>query len=254
MNIKLSKTMLLGATAFAIFSTAQAYADTFKGTSTKHPVAVIELYTSQGCSSCPPAEKWLGELEKSGVSSDQAIPLALHVNYWDYIGWKDEFAKEYFTKRQYQYRRNNHSSSVYTPQIMFSGKDVRRLSLGTNLSKLKQQNAVVAFDVTAETNDDKNLNVKVDFSRIDNIAKNSNVVVILAENNMVKDIATGENAGRTLEHQHVVRTWKNMGQIRNKLDLNLKIKPEWEKDNLDLVVIVETPDMQTQQALKVALK
>jgi len=252
--IKIIKnTFLLSAGSIALLASSQAFAETFKATSSKHPVALIELYTSQGCSSCPPAEKWLGQLEHAGVRPDQAIPLALHVDYWDYIGWKDQFAQKYFTTRQYQYRKTKHSDSVYTPQIMFNGEDVRRVKLGNSLVQLKNENAAVEFDLNAETVSDKNLKVEIDFKRIDEIAKTSRVVVVVAENNLIGDIKSGENAGRTLEHNHVVRVWKNVGRIRDNIKLDFAINPKWNKDNLDVVVIVETADMQTQQALKLAL-
>jgi len=135
----------------SLFITSQSYAETFKASSSKHPVALIELYTSQGCSSCPPAEEWLGNLEKIGINNNQAIPLALHVDYWDYIGWQDQFAQKYFTKRQYQYRKTNHSASVYTPQIIFNGNDVRGLELNNSLTELSGKNAVVVFNVEAKT-------------------------------------------------------------------------------------------------------
>ena len=129
--------ILMSLTGLAYIASSYASAETYKAKSSKHPVALIELYTSQGCSSCPPAEKWLGNLENSGVKSDQAIPLALHVDYWDYIGWEDQFSQKYFTQRQYQYRKTNHSSSVYTPQIMFNGKDVRGVEFGNSLIELQ---------------------------------------------------------------------------------------------------------------------
>jgi len=231
-----------------------ALAETFKATSSKHPVALIELYTSQGCSSCPPSEKWLGELDKRGITNDKAVPLALHVDYWDYIGWEDQFSHKYFTQRQYQYRRLNHSSSVYTPQIMFNGQDARRNSINSGLSKLRQENAAVSFAVQADTINNDKVSLKIDFDRIDSVAENSNVIVVLAENDLVKDISRGENAGRTLEHQHVVRVWKSLGKIQNDYALDLDVDPSWELDNMEVVVIVETQDLQTQQALQLALK
>jgi len=238
----------------SLFITSQSYAETFKASSSKHPVALIELYTSQGCSSCPPAEEWLGNLEKIGINNNQAIPLALHVDYWDYIGWQDQFAQKYFTKRQYQYRKTNHSASVYTPQIIFNGNDVRGLELNNSLTELSGKNAVVVFNVEAKTFSENSIKLAIDFDQIDPIAKNSKVVVVLAENNLVGHIKSGENAGRTLKHNHVVRVWKNMGQIRSKYDLELAINPAWNLDNLEVVIIVETADMQTQQALQLALR
>jgi len=244
----------LSLATFSLFASSHSYAETYKASSSKHPVALIELYTSQGCSSCPPAEEWLGDLEKTGIHSNQAVPLALHVDYWDYIGWQDQFAQKYFTQRQYQYRKTNHSASVYTPQIMFNGNDVRGVALNNSLAELSGKNAAVAFKVEAETINNNRVKLAIDFDRIDAIAKNSKVVVILAENNLVGDIKSGENAGRTLKHNHVVRVWKNLGQIRSKYALELAINPTWIADNLEVVVIVETADMQTQQALQLALK
>lgn len=236
-----------------ILPASNAVAETFKASSAKYPVALVELYTSQGCSSCPPAERWLGGLEDSGIKADSVVPLALHVDYWDYIGWKDQYAQKYFTTRQYQYEKTKHSKSVYTPQIIFNGKDVRGQNLSDNLSGQRQKISPVAFNVKAETNNNR-LKVAVDFSKIDTIAKNSNVVLVVAENGLVDKIKSGENAGRTLTHEHVVRVWKNLGKIRNNFALDVNLKPDWKKDNLELVIIVETNDMQTQQALQLALK
>jgi len=101
---------------------------------------------------------------------------------------------------------------------------------------------------------ENSIKLAIDFDQIDPIAKNSKVVVVLAENNLVGHIKSGENAGRTLKHNHVVRVWKNMGQIRSKYDLELAINPAWNLDNLEVVIIVETADMQTQQALQLALR
>ncbi len=254
LKIKLRLIATVALVTLSLFATSHSYADTFKASSSKHPVALIELYTSQGCSSCPPAEEWLGDLEKSGITSDRAVPLALHVDYWDYIGWKDQFAQKYFTKRQYQYRKTNHSASVYTPQIMFNGDDVRRITLNNSLTELRRKNAAVAFNLEAETLNSNRLKLALDFDRIDPIAKNSRVVVVLAENNLVGNIEKGENAGRTLKHNHVVRLWKDIGQIRPRFALELAINPIWNRDNLEVVVIVETADMQTQQALQLVLR
>lgn len=259
MNRLISSPTLKFLSALALFAgsliaTSNALAETYQASSAKYPVALVELYTSQGCSSCPPAERWLGSLEDSGLKSDTVVPLALHVDYWDYIGWKDQFAQKYFTTRQYQYERTKHSQSVYTPQIMFNGNDVRGKNLSESLSGQRQQSTPVAFNVKAETVNNKKLKLAVDFSRIDAIAKNSNVVLVVAENGLVGKIKSGENAGRTLTHEHVVRVWKNLGRVRNNFALELDMNPTWKRNNLEVVVIVENKDMQTQQALQLALR
>ena len=91
--------------------------------STDHIVPLIELYTSEGCSSCPPADQWLSGLADQGFTNDKVIPLAFHVDYWDYIGWKDRFASPKFTARQRQVVDAGRAKFAYTPQVLFNGID-----------------------------------------------------------------------------------------------------------------------------------
>ncbi len=93
--------------------------------SPENRVVLLELYTSEGCSSCPPADQFLSSLESAGVSTEQLIPVAFHVTYWDYICWKDRFANPRFDKRQRELARKNELSTVYTPQFVLSGGDYR---------------------------------------------------------------------------------------------------------------------------------
>jgi hypothetical protein len=102
------------------FSLAQA---PLKWTSGSHHVALLEVYSSQGCSSCPPAQKWVNQFTESDLLWDQVIPMVFHVNYWDYIGWKDPFATEYFSQRQRALKSNNLIQSVYTPGFVVDGKE-----------------------------------------------------------------------------------------------------------------------------------
>ena len=84
--------------------------------------ALVELYTSEGCSSCPPADRWLSALgERQGL--ERVVPLALHVDYWDYIGWKDPYAKREFSQRQRRLSQLQRASFVYTPQVLLQGRD-----------------------------------------------------------------------------------------------------------------------------------
>ena len=85
--------------------------------------ALVELYTSEGCSSCPPADRWLSTL--SSRPSSSVVPLALHVDYWDYIGWKDPYAKREFSLRQRKFTQLQRMALVYTPQVMLQGRDFR---------------------------------------------------------------------------------------------------------------------------------
>ena len=107
---------LMGAPALAAQCTAQ---------SGERTVALVELYTSEGCDSCPPADRWLSGLGAQGYVPGRVVPLSLHVDYWDYIGWKDPYAKREFSSRQRKLTQLQKLAFVYTPQVMLQGRDFR---------------------------------------------------------------------------------------------------------------------------------
>src|SRR3954471_19082944 len=92
--------------------------------------ALVELYTSEGCSSCPPAEKWLGELKNAAGLWRDFVPVAFHVNYWDHLGWRDVLASKAFTAREHAYAEAWNSSSVYTPCFVRNGAEWRPGDVG----------------------------------------------------------------------------------------------------------------------------
>jgi len=89
-------------------------------------VPLLELYTSEGCDSCPPADRWLSALPGRGYGNDRVIALAFHVDYWNYLGWVDPFAQKRFTERQRHIASRSQSKVVYTPQFTLNGRDYRR--------------------------------------------------------------------------------------------------------------------------------
>jgi hypothetical protein len=96
-----------------------------EGRSGPHTAALVELYTSEGCNSCPPADRWLRSLGEKGQAPTRVVPLSLHVDYWDYIGWKDPFAQRRFSDRQRRLAGVHRSRVVYTPQVILQGRDFR---------------------------------------------------------------------------------------------------------------------------------
>jgi hypothetical protein len=103
-----------------------AGADDCVARSGERTAALVELYTSEGCSSCPPADRWLSSLAARGYAPERVVPLALHVDYWDYIGWKDPYAKREFSQRQRKLTQRQRLALVYTPQVLLQGRDFRR--------------------------------------------------------------------------------------------------------------------------------
>ncbi|WP_420863793.1 DUF1223 domain-containing protein [Algirhabdus cladophorae] len=162
---------------------------------------VIELYTSQGCSSCPPADKLLHDLAKS----DDIIALALHVDYWDYIGWKDEFANPAFAERQRAYSRVAGKRSVYTPQMVIGGQDH---VIGTKPAEVK-----ALLRQHAEKSNSVDLDVTRSGGKFVISARTAQptrmlVQVVRYTPQSTVAIKRGENAGRTLDYTNVVKDWQ----------------------------------------------
>ena len=97
-----------------------------KAQSGEKTAVLVELYTSEGCSSCPPADRWLSGLAARGFAAERVVPIALHVDYWDYIGWKDPYAKREFSQRQRKLTQLQRNALVYTPQVLLQGRDFPR--------------------------------------------------------------------------------------------------------------------------------
>jgi hypothetical protein len=169
-----------------------------------HSVALLELYTSEGCDSCPPADRWLSRFGQSS-GSNRVVPLALHVDYWDRLGWKDRFASATFTDRQREEMRRQHSSFVYTPQVLLQGRDFPQWHSGGDPSRaiaaINARPARATIELAAEPyrND-----VRVDLRDSVHAA----VAVVLVQSGLVSDVKAGENAGKRLAHDHVVRQWR----------------------------------------------
>src|SRR5260221_10838161 len=103
-----------------------------------HTTALVELYTSEGCDSCPAADHWLSSLFSQGFRPDQVVPLALHVDYWDYIGWKDPFARGEFSVRQRKLAQMKRPVIVYTPQVVLQGREFPRWADGEFSAQVKR--------------------------------------------------------------------------------------------------------------------
>ncbi|MEM6386820.1 MAG: DUF1223 domain-containing protein [Pseudomonadota bacterium] len=168
-------------------------------------VVVVELFTSQGCSSCPPADRILGEL----AEDENVIALALHVDYWDYLGWKDEFASAAHTKRQRSYAQAKGKRTIYTPQIVVGGVDHVVGSRGMQVAKAVQKHAQQKLPVTVQLQRNGGT-VSV---RATAKGQVPNMVVQLAtfSPKEVVDVRRGENAGRKLTYHNVVRKMAPIG-------------------------------------------
>ena len=169
-----------------------------------HPrPAVVELFTSQGCSSCPPAETFLGEL----AQRPDVLALAFHVDYWDDLGWRDRFASSQATQRQSVYAKSLRRSSVYTPQIVIDGSadyvGSDRKAVGAALSR-QRTGVPVGLSVRAGE-------VLIDL-QAQKGAVSSDVLLVAYLRQTASSIGRGENAGRTLQEFNIVRALHTLGR------------------------------------------
>jgi hypothetical protein len=241
----------------ATLSSQAAYAEydnVVTVTSPENRVVLLELYTSEGCSSCPPAERWLSSLKDSGISSQQIIPLAFHVTYWDYIGWRDQFASERHDQRQRQIARYNAQSTIYTPQFVLGGSDYRTYSRFTSdVRKIVSQASVVDLELSANLTGVSKIDIKLsaDISRsgINDVA----LYVVVYENDLSVDVEDGENEGELLHHDYVVRNFygpsvQRAADVKKTLKLTTDIGESWKQEDLYLVAFAQNP--QTGEVLQ----
>ena len=191
------KTVALAALSGCLLLVAQ----TAEAAEIRAPV-VVELYTSQGCSSCPPADAILAEL----AERDDVIALSLHVDYWDYIGWRDPFALASLTQRQRAYARSLDRRTVYTPQMVVDGTyDVigsRPRSVANALAMARERPSAVAVDLSER-------GVRIGDGAVPE--EGAAVWLLLYDRWHETDVRRGENAGRSLGYAHVVRDYRRLG-------------------------------------------
>lgn len=207
----------------------------------KIPV-LVELFTSEGCSSCPPADRTLTFLQQQQPVKDaEIIALSLHVDYWDYLGWKDEFSSAQFSQRQNFYSTVFNSNQVYTPQMIVDGTSQ---FVGSNMSE-----AIKAIDAAlkiqkAQVNLAVNQNkLSVTISDMPEHQK-ANVFLAIAEDNLSTSVKRGENGGQTLPHSAVVRELRTIGSLtasdkKFQTEIEFQTKANWKKDNLKLVIFIQ---------------
>jgi hypothetical protein len=172
-------------------------------------VAVVELFTSEGCSSCPAAEEVFDQLvEEARTNGEQIFPIAYHVDYWDEIGWKDPWSSALFTARQGEYARAWGRTSMYTPEAIVDGQDEMNGSddagLRAAIARALDRPAILGVEIERKPGADPRLvelGVKLSSSPSD-----ARLIVALLERDLTSAVTAGENKGQTLHHTNVVRS------------------------------------------------
>ena len=204
-------TLLRAGLALAIGSAIHAGAAECKARSGAHTTALVELYTSEGCDSCPPADRWLSSLASRGHGPDRLVPIALHVDYWDYIGWKDPYAQAQFSSRQRRLAQVMKAKIVYTPQVLLQGQDFRRWhtpAFGEAVAQINARPARGRIEIDLGRPAAGQLPVRVR-AEVHEPARRGDAALYLAayENKLVSAVGAGENRGKTLTHDYVALEW-----------------------------------------------
>ena len=213
---------------------------------------LVELFTSEGCSSCPPADALLERLDRSqSVSGAELIVLSEHVDYWNGIGWKDPFSSHEYSERQSAYAVQFGLGSIYTPQMVvdghfeFVGSDERRASQAIK-EAAKATKARVS--ISLGSNDNKATTIHVEAGPLSSATdtQSAGVFLAIADNSDESQVSGGENAGRRLQHVAVLRKLTRIGAVDGSAefsrDINLDLDPK-NHVNVRIVVIVQETEV-----------
>jgi hypothetical protein len=218
------------------------------GEETRRTPVLVELFTSEGCSSCPPADALLERLDRSQpVNAAELIVLSEHVDYWNDIGWRDPFSSHEYSERQSAYAARFDRGSIYTPQMVvdghieFVGSDERRATQAIeNATKVRK----IPVTISSSLSDDKTITLHIEAGALPSsvTAESAGVFLAIADNADESQVSRGENAGRTLKHVAVLRSLTRIGAVDGttgfsrdmKVNLNGK-----DRRNLRVAVIVQ---------------
>jgi hypothetical protein len=169
--------------------------------SSEGQTALLELYTSEGCSSCPRAETWLSRRKQSPGLWKDFVPVALHVDYWDHLGWRDPLAQRQFSERQHSYAERWRSDSVYTPEFVLNGREWRDWSGQAGVPKILEPRTGVLSVSSSDTN-----HWRASFSPFTRDEAKYSIHAAVLASDVSSDVKAGENRGRRLHHDFAVLT------------------------------------------------
>ena len=208
----------------------------------RRKTVVVELFTSEGCSSCPPADALLAKLREEGIRNGaEIIPLGFHVDYWNHLGWQDRFSSAAYSQRQEEYARTLGLDGVYTPQMVVDG---RREFVGSNGSHARDE-------IVQETGQPQLADVQLSFLTPDQLQVHvagsandvaSDVLLAITEDNLSSNVAAGENGGHVLRHAAVVREFRSLGKLvqgKFQAEVSITQQKDWKSKDLRYVVLVQ---------------
>jgi hypothetical protein len=217
----------------------------FAASANTHAPVIVELFTAEGCSSCPPADQLLARLEQAQpVPEADIIVLGEHVDYWNQLGWQDRFSAHLYTERQQEYAYAFGLEDVYTPQMVVNGQAGFNGADGPRaLQEIRRAATAPHSSVSLFRKDPSNLELTV--SHFPAGMKNVEILLAITEDSLASDVRRGENVGRRLTHTGVVRSLVSVAHFDARkspeftADLPLHLLEDWSRENLHAVVLVE---------------
>jgi hypothetical protein len=191
--------------------------------STEERTALTELYSSEGCNSCPPAETWLNHLKNSPALWKRFVPVDFHVDYWDYIGWRDPWGSPKFSERQRAYASQWGSDNIYTPEFVLNGREWLNWSERDAILKLPGEKTGVLIATSTNAN-----HWVVKYTPASGESGNFEIHAALLGNNLASDVKAGENRGRHLQHEFTALNLvsaplvNEAGKLKGAFDLPVK--------------------------------
>jgi|ERR1700679_500962 hypothetical protein len=212
---------------------------------------LIELFTSEGCSSCPPVDSWLQQIDSSQpIPGVQAIVLSEHVDYWDHEGWKDPYSSSALTERQSIYARLFRLDSPYTPQLIMNGgtelhlNDPHQVQTAIEKSATETMIPVHIGPMDAASPGSPSLRVHIEIDG-QSMTHNADVYAAIARDHAESQVLHGENGGRRLKHTAVVQELRKIGKLERQhnfnYDFDAKIPSGLEPRDMRLIVFVQEP-------------
>jgi len=213
---------------------------------TEPRTSLLELYTSEGCNSCPPADRWVSQLPRPALVPNQLVVLAFHVDYWNYLGWSDRFAQSAFSDRQRQLSRTRGWRTIYTPQLVLNGQDYRDDgSLARRVSQWRTQPAAVRIRLDSQWQSDT-LRLTAVVDPLQPEPRHRVLYLAVYENNLESDVKAGENRGVWLHHDYVVRALLGPKTVaRNETvqwQQQVDVPASWKRQDLGIAAFVQDPD------------
>ncbi|MBI3401544.1 MAG: DUF1223 domain-containing protein [Acidobacteria bacterium] len=239
----MSRTLLIAALALTLAGSAAAP----RAAAPMLPV-LVELFTSEGCEDCPPADKVLEQLIAAPPAGVEVIGLGEHVDYWDQLGWKDRFSSHALTARQGLYAARFANDSIYTPQMVVDGRSefvgsdaaAARRAIGKAMA---QSHGAIKIDIGAELA--RPLRITLTITDLPKVTRGdrADIIVAITEDGLRTDVKRGENKGRVLTHAAVARYMATIGEATAagpaSANADITIAPGWQRDRLKIVAFVQ---------------